>query len=852
MPILQGCITDPPVPEQKELKLGDVFGVGTYDIPVKGRVIFFNPEDTTNSIKITFPANSYSSTKSVTLSKTRIKNSSFGEDIHPDSFLYSFDLGGEYSAKNIFIDIPIFVDTSLFSMAFLYDKITRDLDGIPTVRVSKTTPKRLSVIVRRSGSFFVSSIAKSKLNANVQTSFDPKLDNWEFPNYGTVISPTGQFAGQSLSALWYFYEQAAKGNPHLYGHFDADHGAEQPKVWQDNNVGLQWAAETQQKLKWDAIAFQMIAPIDNGNVALTTSQLKYSILVTGKPQLISIIKDSTVLPLIVYKVENGTLYVADPNLPTTAAQIHPSVGAKTQYQTGVSMHALLTSGAKAFIDPTYLGARALIDWDAIGKTFESVNTSASTAFASYAVGLSDKSGKITSTGSKYISLLDKVFLTPPTIPASLYQIYRNGAFTPYDPTEGIALAQGDNTFAIYSLTFSPDMNDTLWTNFQTLTVEQAAFLPIALNDTTYIESDIVLRSKLVQQKPGQYRYVWDMGDGTPVIRNTNIDSIKYRYKQAGVFTVRHSIWLGDTTLGVESVTIRVYPNSVAISPNGISVLQNISYPFFGSIKVPNDIIKRYEWDMGDGSAKKSVINTDSMFYSYKNTGSYTIALNVFDNTTNVLLGRATSSIIVTQGGLPTLAQLQSMKYVKVLFYAKHAYHSVNQPYEYNQAYTWSFFGGGNDTSSQRIIWNGSSYTTIKSSSTSSDIVEPYSHAQSSSGEATTIKGSFNSNFLTTTISASYASSYSDKYTEPFSYRDKSESTTRGFDCQNVFISKNTQDTITFILRGPISNVFSHIRDDYQHDESGTQVHGPHHYTKYVSTYWNDPLNIPTVTVTFTK
>ena len=852
---MQGCIADAPVPEPKEFKLGDVSDVGSYVVPVPGGIFYLNPSDTIHSVKITFPPNSFKTSKTLSLSKTRIRNSSFGENVQADSFLYSLDFGSELSSKNIILDIPIMVDSGTFTMAFLYDRVTHELDGIPTVGLSKTTPKRLSVILRRSGSFFTSSILTSKLVSSVKTAFEPKADNWEFPNYGTSITPNGQFAGQSLTALWYFYEHTLKGNPHLYAHFDNDHGGEKPKVWQDNVIGLRWAAQTQQNSNWDATAFSMITPIDNGNAVLTSRQLIYSMMVTEKPQLMTMVKDSTVLPLIVYKIESGHLFVADPNFPT-ATTLQP-LGNK--YSTAASMHNLLTNGTTIFSDATYIGVRALIDWDAIGKTFQTVTSDS--VVGPYTVGLSDKEGQLKQTGGEYTSYYDTIFISTSGIQPSGFWIFRNGSFVQYDPSKGISLLQPKETIGIYGFTFSSNLQDTLWTNYQTLTINQGTFEFISRISKSFIENDVLFAGKMGAALKGTVRYQWDMGDGTPIITMVNIDNIKYRYKTIGTFSVSLSVWNDTKFLGTKTSTITIVPNSVTIKPDGQTALTGVLYAFHSQILVSDDIVKRYVWSMGDGSDPLTLINTDSILFTYKKDGTYTLILDIFDNVTNVLLGSdtATASFFTILPINPTLEQLQSMKHVAVEYSAEMTYFNSlhGGAFYFNQFKTINFSMGASDTDATRIIWNGNTFSARYSFSTYYNgydtLVSGYNiHVTDTTSS---IAGQLSDNFSKINISAYNGSKETSDWetylTFPNHTYDRTENL-HAFNCNLLYAIKITPDSIIYFASGTYLQFLAPTINDHNTFQRTFKGSSYTSGISYYSTFWTYPTHTPYAKVIFTK
>ncbi len=867
-----GCVNDASTPPVKELKLGDSTVSNTITVPVGGGRFFFNSADTQNSVRIIFPPNTYPTSKTINLTASNISRSSFDANVTPISWLYTVDAGSDFANKDIIIDIPVSLDTNNFSMAFLYDRVTHELEGVPTVGYyPKSKPQLFSVTLRRSGSLFLSTILKSKLATNVSSSFDPKMDNWEFPNYGTMATPNGQFAGQSLSALWYYYEQQQKGNPHLYGKFDIDHGGESPKIWQDNDLGFRVAAQTQLTLNWNNFAYTMMAPLNNGNAVLTLYQVCYSMMVTNKPQLITVIKDSTILPLIVYKVINGLFYIADPNYPTSENQtMYSIVDHADDYRTGISMLDLENGGSK-FIHPTYIGVRSMIDWDAITRKWTDAQNNIFTSFLPYTVTFSDKSGDLAPTANGFMTLYDTVSYTIGNGQPAIRRIYLNNNFSVYTTSNTIPLNAGENNIHMYFLNLATDGIHELWSGFVSAKIQIQLFTITPSLDTSFVESDIIFHAVMAQKPTEAIRYEWDMGDGSPVIKNTNIDSNKYRYQKTGTYRVSLSIWMvsSNTLLGKGISTVTINTNSVLLVPSKVTGITGVGYNFYGIINVSKDIVQRCEWDMGDGTGLKRIIGTDSIFYSYKNSGLYTIKLQIFNNTTGNFLGSAQSTISLTNVTLPTLSQLESMNFVNVKFAGNHTYYYRSM---HNNRYSDSYvskvdqwtktLGSSSDTSSQKIVWNNLIFSTKFQLHDYKDdscggvmIANSYQDDDNSS-----ISGSLAGDLSLINISLSN-SHYERTYhfdcdahnTEVSEFKSEF-----GFDCIKVNLLSNSTDTIRYSISGPIIQFLtSHLSDGNSKVSDarswlGRDLDSYSSSSDYTSTNWNDAINAPIVTITFYK
>ncbi|HET9136512.1 MAG TPA: hypothetical protein VFO76_07740, partial [Candidatus Kapabacteria bacterium] len=240
--VISSCVDDPP--PTPELKLGQPTELASFDVPVIGSItpITYNNK----TIKVIVPANSFTTVKTIRLLRTPISSQTFGDKISPVTDLLTIDFGSDYPAHNIIVQIPTDDGKLDFTMGFYYDKVTKDLDAIPLC-----TPELdyTRIALRHSGDFFLSTIPLAKLYGGYETNFSISTDGSDIPNYGTSFTPTGQFAGTTLSTYWYYFEKARRGETHLYGRFNSvlDSANE---LWQDNTTGIFVTTEAENAIQW--------------------------------------------------------------------------------------------------------------------------------------------------------------------------------------------------------------------------------------------------------------------------------------------------------------------------------------------------------------------------------------------------------------------------------------------------------------------------------------------------------------------------------------------------------------------------------------------------------------------------
>jgi len=89
-------------------------------------------------------------------------------------------------------------------------------------------------------------ISKTLLQTDIDSGFRPGIDDWQFPNYGSYITTNGNCEGQSLSAMWYYYNQPDGKDLCLYGRYDNNgNQPATPSFWQDDSLAIRFCSVIQ-------------------------------------------------------------------------------------------------------------------------------------------------------------------------------------------------------------------------------------------------------------------------------------------------------------------------------------------------------------------------------------------------------------------------------------------------------------------------------------------------------------------------------------------------------------------------------------------------------------------------------
>jgi len=336
-----------------------------------------DPGNPIDGLSISVPEGAYENKKPVTISTRPIEGHKFGPGFDPVTPLIHIDNGGEFATDAMTLEVPIQISSDEFAMAFYYDEKTGALEGIPLVAL---TTEKVTLLTSHFSDFVITKIPFSELeNTDVDSGFAPGVDDWQFVNKGSYIARGGHCAGQSLTAMWYYYEKVlGAGERRLYGRYDNNnYGYGTIDFQEDDSWGYRWASVAQ-KEQWDqGVGVYRLWGLTSDS--LTWYSFAYAMKLTGEPQYVSIGRYVEAEgkqarrghALVAYKIEENRLRVADPNYPGEANRyILFENGAFLPYASGENAIDIAANGVRTYPEIHYLAKTALINWDRIGAEYE--------------------------------------------------------------------------------------------------------------------------------------------------------------------------------------------------------------------------------------------------------------------------------------------------------------------------------------------------------------------------------------------------------------------------------------------------------------------------------------------------
>jgi len=401
---------------------------------------------------ISVPQDAYPAARTFKVSSAPITSTTF-KHVTPVSPLITVDNGGGYADDLIKVKVPVRLSPGQFAMGFIYDKATGKLEGMPLVGRDANS---VTVATRRFSDFFISTIEASLLEGDVDSGFRPGIDDWQFPNYGSFIAPPGHCAGQALAALWYYSTRPDGKDANLYGRYDRNgEKPATPLLWMDDSRGYRLCSVVQRDMKWDSFQRRFWTDLEVDDE--TTRRLfAYSMRVTGEPQFVAVYSSAGgAHAMIVYRIKDGHLYIADPNYPgNNNRRIEFAKGALKPYNSGASAAAIAAGKGTSYDTILYLAKTTIIDWNVVSSRWQEFKdgTIGKAQFPSdWDLVYRDEKDRWQRLNEGMVFTTNKVAITISSRAPYVIQIYRDQGYLLFDDQWRVTLQPGENRLGFYVL-----------------------------------------------------------------------------------------------------------------------------------------------------------------------------------------------------------------------------------------------------------------------------------------------------------------------------------------------------------------------------------------------------------------
>ncbi|MBS1902817.1 MAG: IPT/TIG domain-containing protein [Bacteroidetes bacterium] len=587
-------VTNPPENSGGSIKTGEEISVASQSISQSGGIVTVSaPGKPVDGLQIIVPANSFTESRTVSVSYAPVTSHSFGDYFKPVSPLITISNGGGYADSTMLVKIPVTLATGEIPIAFFFNDKTGKLEPIPVASfdVSSVTimtkhfdvsgiaaglagskhaqPSTLSnyaklIVSGLSEAMFADLTSKV---TDINTGYEPGIDDWEFVNNGSYLpdARAGHCAGQNASSIWYFFEKKKQTAKQLYGQFDQVHVAPD-KIWEDNPLGYHMASALQTKLDWTSYSLKLYEEYVGMQDDWTWRALVVSMLLCKEPFAIGVYGMHNGAraghDLTAYRIDipAGKIYIADPNFPgNKTREILYANKRFGNYLSGLTA----AQSDITFTDIKFNAKTAVVDWNVIGQTWNDVMVNKQNpGYPAYSLRVNDGAGYPLTDGLKTdLDTLDfnATWSQAGSIEMTVYDASGNrispvpGQQYPLVSRDTIVLKPGENKLGI--AVFGSAGGFMYYIDFQWITVTyQASSLridPATMKGSK--DSDYVWHA-VFESKPSRARYEWDFGDGSAKYILTNDTNGYHRYSAAGTYTIKLEVYDPSTSVKLGDAT----------------------------------------------------------------------------------------------------------------------------------------------------------------------------------------------------------------------------------------------------------------------------------------------------------
>lgn len=560
--------------------------VATQSIAISGGTVSVNASGSEiNGMTISIPPNSYTRAKSFVISAAKITKHSFGEHFNPISPLIHIENGGGYADEIMEITIPIDLPQGHFAMGFFYDETTGNLEGIPVIELNQNSItlatrhfmsrdelrkgevdlKNLPIDFSAASKILITSISEEALKdiKTITSKFKPGTDDFEFPNYGSYLSPKGHCAGQSISMMYYYTELKTKGADPLHGTYQ-----KLDNIWQDNPNGYRLASVVQQDLKWDGKLQETLLRIRKSpdEHYLSWNSFAYSMLLTSSPQYVGLSRSGGGGHAIVahrISLEKNTLYVTDPNWPGEEHEILFTNGSFAPYRSSQNSNDQV---GRLYESVGYTAVSALIDWDKVAKRFKefeslTIGNNTPNAFPDYTIMVKGDQDQVLNDNFtinadtlRLVAICpsaEMAFIVDNTNLINMSVFTDDGKLSNVHEGKGqnyVLLQKGLNTLGFYIFGWRSgivDANDKLYEQFIDFKWFNIYNSTLSIDPNPIMgepNENVTITARPMGSAPKNAKYEWNFGDDSKLVTVNNDSVVKHKFDKEGEYTVEVKLY----------------------------------------------------------------------------------------------------------------------------------------------------------------------------------------------------------------------------------------------------------------------------------------------------------------------
>ena len=345
-----------PVPPERgltgEFITGQSETLASQDVgPQGGTLVVSRPGHPLDGLEVEIPEGAFDDSQQVTIASAEIFDHTFGEFVEPLTPLLEITIGDDYANDIITVTIPIRSPHNEVGLPIHYDQSVGIIELVPFIDVG---PDSVTMATRSFSLFAVAHFRVASLfvpppeewpfdedrRIILDSGFRPGVDDWQFANHGSHITPLGYGTGQVITALAHYMSNPVR----LWGLYDNNgHEPATPNFDWDDSLAIRLASVVQHDYltSLDLQRHRLIRQLmERGSGSETDDQDRYHKMAirlalspseTARnadlepPVLVGVYGESGGHVLIVYKMSEMLVplgprrfvdfHVADPNYP---------------------------------------------------------------------------------------------------------------------------------------------------------------------------------------------------------------------------------------------------------------------------------------------------------------------------------------------------------------------------------------------------------------------------------------------------------------------------------------------------------------------------------------------------------
>lgn len=576
--------------DDKKINTGDFVDVTNQSIGTGGGEINVNkPGDPLNGMKITIPPNSFSSTKIFKVSHAEIKSHSLGVKFNPITPLIQITCDENFADHPIQIEIPIKLPANHFASGFFYNENTQKLEIIPTIELTNNTIT-LKTQSLPANQKLGKSLDDTKTNIIISSIIESALE-------GSTVLSTGFEPGVDD---WEFNNPgsylkttgfcAGQSMSTIYYYFEKRLKGEGPLYH-----------------KYDLIHDKSTSPPklwqDNPKGIRLSSVMQNDLSNEGWPQLKTELVEHFTKPTLVWKLFIHGIIVTE-----VPQNIYVQMSTPPNYAHAMVVYKVNLTEKKLYIaDPNYVGTlRTIAFKDGVLGPYTTKTKEGEPELVFDKIGFMGISALV-----KWSTLTQR------------FNQFEAGTI-------------GNDVFPSYTFYVNNTSGEPL-TDGKTVNTSQVKIVCKSTGCEGFISGTDKLQPIEIFDKDGN---PIDRGDS----HNSGIATVNLNEgeNKIGIYIKGLKSDGSEHYIDFKWLTVNRSNISISISPNPLNSELNKENTLTAVLSgtLPSNI--KYIWDFGDGTSNVTKINDNTVKHIYTKTGTFTIYLSVFDNSTDKKIGSATS------------------------------------------------------------------------------------------------------------------------------------------------------------------------------------------------------------------